>query len=158
MAPRGEWYDVSWIGDAVGSGGFYKNIGLHFFGMLTYVFGEPTQHDLPLCEKKRAGGIMEFAFARVRWFLSLSADYLPGPMREGNRAYRPITIDDQAFEFTSGFEDLHDESYREILSGRGYGLELVRPSIEIVSKLRTMAVAPAHAAHAHPRIAQLLSS
>jgi len=158
VAPRGEWYDVSWKGDAARSGGVCTNIGIHFFDMLTYVFGEPTQHDLLLREKRRAAGIMEFAFARVRWFLSSSADDLPGPMREGNRAYRSITIDDEAFEFSSGFEDLHDESYREILAGRGYGLELVRPSIEIVSKLRTMGLTPAHAAHDHPRIAQLLSS
>jgi UDP-N-acetyl-2-amino-2-deoxyglucuronate dehydrogenase len=51
-------------------------------------------------------------------------------------SYRSISVDGENVEFSDGFTDLHTASYREILAGRGFGLDAVRPSVEIVSDFR----------------------
>jgi UDP-N-acetyl-2-amino-2-deoxyglucuronate dehydrogenase len=72
----------------------------------------------------------------VRWFLSIDRADLPVGRKEGQTTYRSVTIDGTEFEFSDGFTDLHTASYREIVAGRGFGVDEVRPSIEIVSGLR----------------------
>ena len=39
LTSRGKWYHVSWKGDHEKSGGIATNIGIHFFDMLTWIFG-----------------------------------------------------------------------------------------------------------------------
>ncbi len=39
ITSRGHWYHISWKGDASKSGGIATNIGIHFFDMLIWVFG-----------------------------------------------------------------------------------------------------------------------
>ena len=40
------------------------------------------------------------------------------------------------------FNDLHDICYSEIMAGRGFGLDDVKQSIEIVSQIRTKNIEP----------------
>ena len=40
ITSRGNWYDYSWKGDVEKSGGIATNIGIHFFDMLCWIFGE----------------------------------------------------------------------------------------------------------------------
>ena len=40
LTSRGQWYLRSWKGDDEKSGGLATNIGVHFFDMLTWLFGE----------------------------------------------------------------------------------------------------------------------
>ena len=39
ITSRGKWYDVSWKGDDSKSGGIATNIGVHFYDMLSWIFG-----------------------------------------------------------------------------------------------------------------------
>lgn len=137
ITSRGSWYHTSWKGDEDKSGGVATNIGVHFFDMLNFVFGKSQASEVHLRERGRMAGFMEFERARVRWFLSVDAGDLPSSLKSEQRTYRSITIDGQELEFSEGFTDLHTLSYQEILAGRGFGIEDVRPSIEIVSQLRT---------------------
>jgi len=57
--------------------------------------------------------------------------------------YRSITVGGQEVEFSDGFADLHTLSYERILKGEGFSLEDARPSIEIVSRIRTADLQPA---------------
>lgn len=134
VTSRGKWYDVSWKGDESKSGGVLFNIGIHFFDMLIFLFGPPTASDLVRYSQNTGSGILHFANARVEWFLSTDASCLP----EGHDAptYRSIKLNDEAFEFSKGFADLHTKSYQNILKNRGFGLNDVRPSIELVDALR----------------------
>jgi UDP-N-acetyl-2-amino-2-deoxyglucuronate dehydrogenase len=136
ITSRGRWYHASWKGDDTKAGGIATNIGVHFFDMLSYVFGGVRKNVLHLRSNTRAAGYLEFARARVRWFLSIDRADLPANRKEGQTTYRSVTIDGTEFEFSDGFTDLHTASYREIIAGRGFGVEEVRPSIEIVSGLR----------------------
>jgi UDP-N-acetyl-2-amino-2-deoxyglucuronate dehydrogenase len=47
-----------------------------------------------------------------------------------------MRIDDRELEFSEGFADLHTTCYQAIMDGKGFGLEDVRASVNIVSELR----------------------
>jgi UDP-N-acetyl-2-amino-2-deoxyglucuronate dehydrogenase len=137
ITPRGRWYDSSWKGDEAKAGGIATNIGVHFFDMLTFVFGPVSLNVAHLREPRRAAGLLVCGRAEIRWFMSIDRTDIPASVPPGQTSYRSITVDGQEIEFSSGFGDLHVKSYQEILAGRGFTLEAVRPAVEIVSALRT---------------------
>ncbi|MBK1718628.1 Gfo/Idh/MocA family protein [Thiocystis violacea] len=137
ITSRGNWYQRSWKGDAEKSGGIATNIGVHFFDMLSWVFGKVRYSTVHLNREDCAAGRLELERAGVRWFLSVNADHLPQAQREqGQRTYRSITVGGQEVEFSEGFADLHTESYRQILAGNGYGLDDARTAVETVYQIR----------------------
>jgi UDP-N-acetyl-2-amino-2-deoxyglucuronate dehydrogenase len=136
ITSRGRWYHTSWKGDDAKSGGIATNIGVHFFDMLCYVFGPVRRNVVHLRDRERAAGYLECGRARVRWFLSVDRKDLP-ESANGKTTFRSITVDGEEIEFSEGFTDLHTHSYREILNGRGFGIDEVRNSIDIVSALRS---------------------
>lgn len=137
VTSRGHWYLQSWKGDLKKSGGIATNIGVHFFDMLHFIFGDLQRNEVHLSEDTRAAGYLEYSEARVRWFLSVDLEDVPAAQRDkGQRTYRSITVDGDEIEFSGGFTDLHTRSYEEILAGRGYGLEANRVAIETVAKIR----------------------
>lgn len=136
ITSRGRWYHASWKGDEAKSGGVATNIGVHFFDMLAYVFGPLQSQTASLRQPERAGGLLSYEKADVRWFLSVDANDLPDSVKGKKTTYRSITLDGEEVEFSEGFTDLHTRSYQEILAGRGYGLEDVRFCVEVVSEFR----------------------
>ena len=137
ITSRGHWYLYSWKGDAAKSGGLATNIGVHFFDMLAWCFGRPVSNVVHLSTPRKAAGFLEFENARVRWFLSIDSRDLPAPPQPGKPAtFRSLKMDGQEIEFSEGFGDLHTQSYREILAGRGFGPEQARTSVEIVHDIR----------------------
>ena len=137
MTSRGNWYYTSWKGDEHKSGGIATNIGVHFYDMLVWVFGPLQKSVVHVMSHDRCAGYLELQRARVRYFLSINADLLPENAVQGEkRTYRTINIDGQEFEFSEGFTELHNESYRQILAGNGFGLDEVRGCIEIVHAIR----------------------
>ena len=137
ITSRGKWYMRSWKGDLKKSGGIATNIGVHFFDMLHYIFGDLQENILHQSSDTMAAGFLEYENARVRWFLSVDYEDIPNDIKEkGQRTFRSITVDGKELEFSDGFTDLHTRSYEEILSGNGFGLEENRVSIETVSDIR----------------------
>lgn len=137
LTSRGHWYYTSWKGDISKSGGIATNIGVHFYDMLTWIFGNVQENIVHLHTHDRAAGYLELERARVRWFLSINYDVLPDEVRDkGKSTFRSITIEGEELEFSEGFTDLHTISYQGILEGKGYGLEDTRQSIEIVHDIR----------------------
>jgi UDP-N-acetyl-2-amino-2-deoxyglucuronate dehydrogenase len=137
ITSRGNWYDISWKGDESKSGGIATNIGVHFYDMLSWVFGSVKENIVHLREKDKSAGYLEFDKSRVRWYLSIDEKSLPKEVREKRqRTYRSIIIDNEEIEFSGGFTELHTESYKEILKGNGFGLLDARQSIEIVHDIR----------------------
>jgi UDP-N-acetyl-2-amino-2-deoxyglucuronate dehydrogenase len=137
ITSRGNWYYTSWKGNKEKSGGIATNIGIHFFDMLHWIFGEVKDNVVHLHTHDRAAGYIEFEKARVRWFLSINYDTIPEAIKlSGARTYRCITIDDQELEFSEGFTDLHTLSYQSILQGDSYGLHDAAPAVEIAHSIR----------------------
>jgi UDP-N-acetyl-2-amino-2-deoxyglucuronate dehydrogenase len=138
VTSRGRWYLHSWKGDTKKSGGIATNIGVHFFDMLHYIFGDLQLNDVHMSSETKAAGYLEYERARVRWFLSVDIEDVPAMQRaSGQRTYRSITVDGEEIEFSGGFSDLHSRSYEEILAGRGFGVADCRTAIETVASIRT---------------------
>ncbi len=134
---RGTWYYTSWKGNVNKSGGIATNIGVHFFDMLGWIFGDVKENIVHVHTHDRAAGYLEFEKARVRWFLSINYDTLPEGIKEkGLRTYRSMTIDGEEIEFSGGFTELHTDSYRDIINGKGYPIEASRKAIELVYGIR----------------------
>ena len=139
ITSRGRWYETSWKGDERKSGGIATNIGVHFFDMLHYLFGALQDNILFVSTPCSASGFLEYENARVSWFLSTDEQALPPEIRlQGQRTYRSILIDQKELEFSSGFTDLHTESYKDIFAGNGFGLEDNKVAIETVAAIRNM--------------------
>jgi len=139
LTSRGKWYFISWKGDESKSGGIATNIGVHFFDMLTYIFGDVEENIAHLKTPYANAGYLKLKNARVRWFLSVKYDYIPDEIKQtGQRTYRSITVDGEEIEFSGGFTELHTRSYEEILKGNGFGLDEAYGSIQTVSRIRQL--------------------
>jgi UDP-N-acetyl-2-amino-2-deoxyglucuronate dehydrogenase len=140
VTARGKWYHHSWKGDESKSGGIATNIGIHFFDMLVWIFGGVKENILEKITDDRASGRLMLERANVKWFLSINAEDLPQQaIRNGRSTHRSLKIQGKEIEFSEGFTDLHTESYKEILAGRGFGLQAARASVEVAHRLRSSA-------------------
>jgi len=136
ITPRGRWYMASWKGNVEKSGGVATNIGVHFFDMLQWIFGDVQYNIVHVEETTKAAGFLELARGRVRWFLSIDAHDLPKYPEEKTGTFRSITVDGEEVEFSGGFTDLHTRSYESILAGRGFGLTEAKAAVQTVSDIR----------------------
>ena len=137
ITSRGKWYHRAWKGNIEKSGGIATNIGVHFFDMLSWIFGKVTENHVHLLTTEKAAGLLQLENANIRWFLSLDYNDVPPNTRtNGKSTYRSLKIDGSEVEFSDGFTDLHTKSYQEILNGKGYGLVDARSSISTVYEIR----------------------
>ena len=137
LTSRGKWYFVSWKGDEAKSGGIASNIGVHFYDMLCWIFGDVEENIVHLKTPDTNAGGFKLKHANVRWFLSVNYNYIPQDVKEsGLTTFRSITVDGDEIEFSGGFKDLHTRSYEEILKGNGFGLDEAYGSIRTVSTIR----------------------
>lgn len=156
ITSRGSWYFASWKGDVAKSGGIASNIGIHFFDMLLWLFGEPEAVDVTLFGTDVGSGSIRFANADVKWFLSVNADHLPDSAKlAGQRTYRNINIGGEEVEFSEGFTELHTASYEAVLGGKGFGLDIALPSLKLVERIRQTKPS-GNVANAHPFAAAIL--
>lgn len=137
ITSRGNWYHISWKGDESKSGGVATNIGIHFFDMLIWVFGNIKSNEVHALEPDYAAGYLELERARVRWFLSINYEHIPAAVRaSGKRTYRSVTMEGGEIEFSEGFTDLHTVSYKEIIEGKGFGLRDAAAAIQVAHDIR----------------------
>jgi UDP-N-acetyl-2-amino-2-deoxyglucuronate dehydrogenase len=156
ITSRGKWFHYSWKGDIAKSGGLATNIGIHFFDMLQYIFGKKRMLVVHHRDNHVVSGYLELEHARVRWFLSVDSEYLPEDIKaKGQTTYRSIQIAGDELEFTGGFTDLHTESYKNILTGNGFGLDQAKPSIEMVHFIRNAEIVTTMKDCEHPFMSKI---
>ncbi len=141
ITSRGKWYHYSWKGNISKSGGVVTNIGIHFFDMLGWIFGDALTSVVHLLSPDKASGLLQLKNANVRWYLSVDKNDLPIAAVQNNiPTYRSITVDNNEIEFSGGFTDLHTESYSNIMNNNGYGIADARNSIEIAHLIRNQII------------------
>lgn len=137
ITSRGNWYYASWKGEKEKSGGIATNIGIHFFDMLHWIFGEVQENVVFVQSHDRASGYLRLKRARVNWFLSINYETIADAVKNnGMRTFRSITVEGKEIEFSSGFTDLHTLSYQDVLNGHGFGLETAAHAVEIAHNIR----------------------
>ncbi len=143
ITSRGNWYFRSWKSIQEKSGGIATNIGIHFFDMLSWIFGEPVSSTVHHNSFDTAGGFLQLKKARVKWFMSLDYNTIPEDVKNrGQRTYRLITVNGEELEFSEGFTDLHTESYKKILANEGFCLVDAYNSIQIAHDIRNKPISP----------------
>jgi UDP-N-acetyl-2-amino-2-deoxyglucuronate dehydrogenase len=137
ITPRGHWYHISWKGDIQKSGGIATNIGIHFFDLLLWIFGDVNESKVCEHRETRAFGHLVLDKADVDWLLSIDEIDLPEKIKAGNkRIFRSLIIDGEEIDLGENFSELHTKVYEEILSGRGYKLSEIKRSLELVHAIR----------------------
>lgn len=137
ITSRGNWYYASWKGDLEKSGGIATNIGIHFFDVLGWIFGEVIESSVHIRTHDRAAGVIKYRRARVRWFLSINAETLPEKIKNrGITTYRTLIVDNNEIDISNGFENLHLASYQNILQGIGFGTEDCKNAVRTVYEIR----------------------
>jgi UDP-N-acetyl-2-amino-2-deoxyglucuronate dehydrogenase len=127
FTPRGPWYHASWKGNIHKSGGIATNIGIHLFDLAAWLFGEVKDISIEKNTISESSGILHLEKAEVSWHLSILPE---------TNATRRLIIDGKDYEFTEGFADLHTRSYELILNKEGFTTSDVKPSIDIVERIR----------------------
>jgi UDP-N-acetyl-2-amino-2-deoxyglucuronate dehydrogenase len=137
ITARGSWYQHSWKGDIHKSGGVATNIGIHFFDMLIWIFGDVVENRVVKHTDDTASGFIKLRKANVNWHLSIDYNHLPEEQKAlGKRTFRTLKIEGEEIEFSDGFTELHTDSYSNILSGKGFGVLESKKAIEIVHEIR----------------------
>lgn len=126
FTPRGNWYMYSWKGNVEKSGGLAGNIGIHLWDMLIWLYGQVEKIDLIIKNSQNISGVFFMEKAEVHWELSID---------KSNSPNRFLDCDGKQVLFNSGFSDLHTICYQEILAGRGFGINTLRPSIELLHRI-----------------------
>lgn len=138
ITARGNWYHTSWKGDLQKSGGITTNIGIHFFDLLLWIFGDVKENIIQQNGINTASGKLLLEKAEVTWMLSIDGNQLPEEVRrKGNKTFRSLIMNGDAIEFSEGFADLHTKSYEEIISGNGFGLSETRSVIQLLHDIRS---------------------
>ena len=141
ITSRGHWYHTSWKGDIEKSGGIATNIGVHFFDMLLWIFGDVKSNAVTEHTAQTASGELELEKANINWMLSIDANTLPEAAKAaGKRTFRTLTIDGEGFEFSDGFTELHTKSYQEILNGNGFSISETLKAIQLVHSIRNFKI------------------
>jgi len=133
ITPRGPWYFQSWKGNVEQSGGIETNIGIHFFDMLIWLFGNIINFEITKRDEKRSIGCLRLERANIIWYLSLDKNDLPD---KSQKFYRSMIVDGKEVRFDNVFSDLHTESYKEILGGSGFGIEDSITAVSLVQQIR----------------------
>ncbi|MEM9918107.1 MAG: Gfo/Idh/MocA family oxidoreductase [Bacteroidota bacterium] len=138
---RGKWYQRSWKGDVSKSGGIATNIGVHFYDMLIWIFGEVMENEVFEHGKSKASGYLRMKKAKVNWVLSVDYENIPEHIRAtGARTYRSLRIGEDEFEFSGGFTELHTKSYEGIINGEGFRIGEARNAIQLVHDIRNATI------------------
>ena len=137
ITARGNWYQSSWKGDLYKSGGITTNIGIHFFDLLLWIFGDVKENVVYQHGIETASGKLELTRAEVNWMLSIDSSLLPEEVKKkGQRNYRSLNIDGDEVEFSDGITELHTMAYEEVLSDSGLTLSETRSVIQLLHDIR----------------------
>ena len=125
---RGEWYFDSWKNDVDLSGGMCMNIGVHYFDLLTLLFGELNAQESDwLVPERKAVGVLTNDNTFISWKLSL--------LEPKATERRQININGHTFLLNRGFGNLHTRVYEDVLAGNGIKPKAVFDSIKLVNKV-----------------------
>jgi UDP-N-acetyl-2-amino-2-deoxyglucuronate dehydrogenase len=123
---RDDWYFTSWKNDKEQSGGLMFNIGVHYFDILCWLFGQPKKIGLLGNQTDRtAKGIITFKNCVANWKLSIDQ-----PM---DNQYRYLEIDGKKIDLSQGFENLHTKIYKEALLGNRIKIEEIEQTIKLLT-------------------------
>lgn len=126
LVHRDEHYWKSWKGTEDKSGGIIFNLGIHYFDILLYLFGEPVEISTESLTYKSGKGKISGKNYLCNWKISAEV--------EKDNQCRLFKINGVNYDFTSK-ENLHFFVYKDFLEGKGIVPEESMKSIELIEKI-----------------------
>lgn len=134
---RDSSYFDGWKGDENLSGGPLFNIGVHYFDILTQLFGEPTAIQKATLLPDGGHGMIFFPNADVKWRLHIDTD-------QNIKQYRKFTIDGEELDFSNNNNlselGLHTRVYQDILEGKGIKPSECCSAISLIEKIKECSI------------------
>jgi UDP-N-acetyl-2-amino-2-deoxyglucuronate dehydrogenase len=126
---RGDWYFDSWKNDDEKSGGLCMNIGIHYFDLLTSLFGHLSVKDVFVgMPGKEIGGVFHTEDNFITWKLSLLA-------KKDNQC-RSITVNNIKYDLSRRFDNLHTKVYEDVVfNDNGVTPNMVYKSLRLVEMI-----------------------
>ena len=129
---RDKDYFTGWKGDEQRSGGILYNLGIHYFDLLLWLFGEAEKVQTDFLGEKLASGAIEGKNYRCEWRICSNA-----PKDRQQRTFKINGID---YNFSSqdnlSFEDLHKFVYQDLIQGKGITTREALKSMELIEKIK----------------------
>lgn len=122
---RGDWYLDSWKNDKEKSGGLMFNIGVHYFDLLCWLFGEPINKQILFNDAKYCAGRLVFSNCTAEWKLRIDQPI--------DNQIRHLKINGETINLSDNFEGLHTKVYQEIINGNRITLEDAEPVIKLLT-------------------------
>jgi len=128
---RDEPYWKSWKGADDKSGGILFNLGIHYFDLLLYLFGEAKEIKTSYLDHRHGEGVISGTNYICRWQIRADA--------EKEKQKRFFKINGKDYNFSSrdnpSFENLHTLVYEDLLKKRGVNPQEAMKSIELIEKI-----------------------
>ena len=133
---RDEKYFKTWKGNDRKSGGILLNIGVHFFDLLLWIFGDIIDFKISILNSYRAKGTLQLKKANVKWDLSVKSIKLN--KKKKLKVFRSIKVDGNEVKFSKTFDDLHLLNYKFILKNRKNNLQESFKPIKLINDLKNL--------------------
>ncbi len=121
-------YYKGWKGTPARSGGILFNLGIHYFDLLTHLFGNPLQIEKVQYSDRTASGTFKGADWDCTWRVSTDE------RRDNQR--RVFKINSVDYNFSSkdnlSYENLHRRVYEDLLRGKGVTPVEALPATELI--------------------------
>lgn len=129
---RDKSYWAGWKGQEELSGGILFNLGIHYFDLLIYLFGNEYEIIRSVYSPKKAQGAINFRGTIVQYLLEI--------MDDDNGQDRRLEIDGVNYSLSKqdnlSFNNLHIRIYKDLKRGLGIQPNEALKSIQLVENLR----------------------
>jgi len=123
---RSEDYWKTWKGNFEKSGGILFNLGIHYFDLLLYLFGQPTETSTRLLTDRKGEGEIKGRNYLCSWRINTEV-----PKEKQKRLFK---INGVNYNFSST-ENLHTFVYQDLLQKKGIIPKEALKSIELIEKI-----------------------
>jgi len=123
---RDEDYWKSWKGKLDSSGGIIFNLGIHYFDLILYLFGEPAEISTQVLTEKRGEGVIKGKNYLCNWKISAEV-----PKENQCRLFK---INGVNYDFSAN-ENLHFYVYKDLLEKKGIVPGEALKSIKLIEQL-----------------------
>lgn len=128
---RDDSYWAGWKGKEHQSGGILMNIGVHYFDILIYLWGDSYKILKSEKTQKRAIGVIDFTGCKVNYEVEI--------LQDNNGQDRYLEVNGKKYQFSNqdnlSYEDLHKKVYEDFTKGLGVTPKEAVKSIRLVSQL-----------------------
>jgi UDP-N-acetyl-2-amino-2-deoxyglucuronate dehydrogenase len=127
---RNDEYFNSWKGNPKKSGGIIMNVGVHFFDMMIWLFGNIKKIKIKKKNKELAEGTLDLDKSFVKWKL-----HLKNKNSKNLQVKRIININGKEVKFSKTFQSLHVKNYQKIFKSLKSNFYESLKSIKLINQI-----------------------